>query len=137
MKNLPKRSTHLQVVYLRLYGMTLIELMLVVAIIGLLATLIFPSFHSQIQSSRRGDGITQLLRLKLQQEAFRTKNISYALAKQLSLPKSDYYTFSVHNVSATTYELVATAKGSQVADKLCKTISINQSQQKKPVTCFR
>lgn len=137
MKNLPKKSTHLQALYLRFYGMTLIELMLVVAIIGLLATLIFPSFHTQIQNSRRGDGITQLLRLKLQQEAFRTKNISYALTKQLSLPQSDFYTFSVTNVSATTYELVATAKGSQVADKLCKTISINQSQQKKPVTCFR
>lgn len=137
MKNLSKSSTYQKAIFTRFDGMTLIELMLVVAIIGLLATLIFPSFQSQIQSSRRGDGITQLLRLKLQQEAFRTKNISYALAKQLSLPQSDYYTFSVTNISATTYELVATAKGSQVADKLCKTFSINQSMQKKPTTCFR
>ncbi|MCF2948345.1 prepilin-type N-terminal cleavage/methylation domain-containing protein [Paraglaciecola aquimarina] len=117
-------------------GMTLVELMLVVLIIGLLATLVFPSFQKQIQQARRNDGINQLLRLKLQQEAFRTKNNSYALAKQLSLPTSDYYTFSIDNVSATTYELVATAKGSQVADKTCKVLSINQSMHKTPAGCF-
>ncbi|MGJ8681977.1 type IV pilin protein [Paraglaciecola sp.] len=118
-------------------GLTLIELMMVVAIIGVISTLVFPSFQNQIQQSRRNDGINQLLRLKLQQEGFRTKNTSYAITKELSLPTSEYYTFSVNKVSATTYELVATAKGSQLADKTCKVLSINQSMQKVPANCFR
>jgi type IV pilus assembly protein PilE len=117
-------------------GMTLIELMVVVIIIGLLATLIFPSFQQHILAARRGDGITQLLRLKIQQEAFRIENISYAKTEQLSLPTTEYYTFVVTDVSAKTYTMTAKAKGSQMADKKCLVMQIDQSFNKTPVYCF-
>jgi type IV pilus assembly protein PilE len=117
-------------------GMTLIELMVVVIIIGLLATLIIPSFQQHILAARRGDGITQLLRLKIQQEAFRIENISYAKTEQLSLPTNEYYTFVVTDVSAKTYTMTAKAKGSQMADKKCLVMQIDQSLNKTPVYCF-
>lgn len=117
-------------------GMTLIELMVVVIIIGVLASLIFPSFEQHILASRRGDGVTQLLRLKIQQEAFRIENISYANTEQLSLPTSEYYTFVVTDESATTYTITATAKGSQLADQTCLTMQIDQSMNKTPANCF-
>ncbi|MFT6284018.1 MAG: type IV pilus assembly protein PilE [Arenicella sp.] len=117
-------------------GVTLIELMVVVIIIGLLATLIFPSFQQHILTARRGDGITQLLRLKIQQEAFRIENISYAKTKQLSLPTTEYYTFIVTDVSAKTYTVTANAKGSQMDDKKCLAMQIDQSMNKTPVHCF-
>jgi type IV pilus assembly protein PilE len=117
-------------------GMTLIELMVVVTIIGVLATLIFPSFKQQILAARRGDGVTQLLRLKIQQEAFRIENINYAKTEQLGLPTSEYYTFVVTDVSATTYTITAKAKGSQISDKKCLTLQIDQSLNKTPVSCF-
>ena len=118
------------------FGMTLIELMVVVIIIGVLAMLIFPSFEQQILASRRGDGITHLLQLKIQQEAFRVENTSYAKTAQLGLPTSEYFSFSVTDVSATTYTIVAKAKGSQMSDKKCLSMQIDQSMNKTPVHCF-
>ncbi|WP_339722963.1 type IV pilin protein [uncultured Paraglaciecola sp.] len=118
------------------FGMTLIELLVVVIIIGILATLIFPSFEQQILAARRGDAITHLLRLKIQQESFRLENISYAKTEQLSLPESKYYTFLVTGVSATTYTISATAKGSQLADLKCLEMQIDQSLNKTPKDCF-
>jgi type IV pilus assembly protein PilE len=117
-------------------GMTLIELMVVVIIIGVLATLIFPSFEQQILAARRGDAITQLLRLKIQQEAFRIENISYAKTEELGLPASEYYAFVVTDVSATTYTITANAIGSQISDKACLEIKIDQSLNKTPPHCF-
>lgn len=117
-------------------AMSLIELMLVVVIIGIIASLILPSFKQQIMISRRGDGISQLLQLKIQQESFRIENNSYASSEQLTLPSSEYYTFSVSDESATTYSLKATAKGSQLEDKSCKVLSLDQSMNKTPIDCF-
>lgn len=117
-------------------AMSLIELMLVVVIIGIIASLILPSFKQQIMISRRGDGISQLLQLKIQQESFRIENNSYASSEQLTLPSSEYYTFSVSDESATTYSLKATAKGSQLEDKSCKVLTLDQSMNKTPIDCF-
>ena len=117
-------------------GMTLIEIMVVVVIIGVLAALTFPSFSEQILAARRGDGVTYLLRLKLQQEAFRIENISYATTQQLTLPMSEYYTFIVTDVSATTYTITAKAKGSQISDTTCLAMQIDQSLNKIPSQCF-
>ncbi|WP_158967084.1 type IV pilin protein [Paraglaciecola sp. L3A3] len=118
-------------------GMTLVELLFVIVIVSLLAVLVLPSFQNQILHSRRGDAVTQLLRLKLQQEVYRTKNPSYASTSKLILPKNDYYTFAVSDESATTYTLTAKAKGNQLNDKTCKSMSINQSMQKQPLACFK
>lgn len=131
-----KITSHIHLEFRTQLGITLIELMVVVIIIGVLATLIFPSFQQQILASRRGDGITQLLRLKIQQESFRLDNISYAKTEQLSLPESEYYTFVVSDVSATTYRISANAKGSQLADEKCLSIQIDQSLNKTPADCF-
>ena len=119
-----------------LQGMTLIELMVVVAIVALLALLVYPSYQEHIMKSRRSDGATQLLRLKVQQESYRLNNPSYATDTQLTLPASDYYDFSVVNVSATTFTLVAIAKGAQLADSICQTLAIDQSMHKTPAQCW-
>jgi type IV pilus assembly protein PilE len=117
-------------------GMTLVELMIVVAIIGIIAAIAIPSYQSQIQSSRRGDGMTQLLKLQMQQEAYRLENSSYATTAQLGVPTSDYYTFTVSAVGATTYTLTATAKGSQAYDTTCTPLTLDQSMNKTPVACW-
>ncbi|MGS2720294.1 type IV pilin protein [Paraglaciecola aestuariivivens] len=117
-------------------GITLVELLVVLVIIGILAAVIFPSFKQQIISARRGEGINHLLQLKVQQEAYRIENHHYALGTQLGMPQSQYYNFKVENVSATTYTIIATAKNTQLEDSQCKTLSINQSMQSSPKACF-
>lgn len=118
-------------------GMSLIELMLVVTIVGILAMVVVPSFQEQILRARRGDGINHLLQLKIKQEAYRIEHINYASTLQLPLPISDFYTFSVSNVSATTYVLNASAIGSQIADSTCLSMSIDQSMNKTPPHCWK
>jgi type IV pilus assembly protein PilE len=117
-------------------GMTLIELMTVVMIIAVLATLIFPTFQQRILAARRGDAVTQLLRLKIQQENFRMENVGYAKTEQISMPTSEFYTFVVANVSAKTYMLTAKAKGRQMSDERCLIMQIDQSFNKTPIHCF-
>lgn len=120
----------------KLPGMTMVELMIVVAIIGLLIITVYPSYQQHILKSRRSDCATQLLRIKMQQESFRLNNISYAAAVKLSLPQNDYYDFSIVNVTATTYTLVAQAKGSQKEDGGCQTLALDQSMNKTPSACW-
>ncbi|MGS2720299.1 type IV pilin protein [Paraglaciecola aestuariivivens] len=118
-------------------GLTLIELMIAIAIVGIIAVVAFPSFQGQVTDARRGEGITQLLQLQMQQESFRLENDSYATTAQLTLPASDYYTFSVENASATTYTLKAAAKGSQTKDSDCTPLTVDQSMNKSPAACWK
>lgn len=130
--------SHVVLIYpkVRYRGMTLIELMVVLAIAAILAMLAYPSFEEQMIKSRRNDGAIQLLRIKLQQESYRLNHPSYASSTQISFPVSDYYDFSIVNISATTYTIVALAKGSQQADSACQTIAIDQSMHKTPAHCW-
>lgn len=117
-------------------GMTLIELMVTVAIIGIIASIALPSFQDQIVKSRRGDGKTQLLQLQMQQESFRLENNAYATTAQLTLPANDYYTFTASNISASTFTLTATAKSSQTSDTDCTPLTLDQSMNKTPAACW-
>lgn len=120
----------------RIHGFTLLELMIVVAIVGIIAAIAYPAYRSQVLESRRDSAQQELLRLQLQQEAYRLQNDDYADAADIALPLSDYYVFSINNVSATTYTLTATAKGSQTDDTGCTTLTLNQSMSKTPAACW-
>jgi type IV pilus assembly protein PilE len=135
------------------YGFTLIELMVVVAIIGILAAIAVPAFNDQIRKSRRSDAITALQSWQLRFEQWRANNPSYADTSPSSAnypglaanrPTSSYYNFAApSNVTATTLTLSATAQGGQAADRsrgvscTTLTIQINGSAiTKTPAACW-
>jgi type IV pilus assembly protein PilE len=117
-------------------GYSLIELLIVLLIMGILATAVLPSLQSHIRSARRNEAISHLLQLKIQQERFRLNHHSYASTQQLVLPHNPYYAFSVTGETASTFTLIATPLGTQRADSRCQTLSINQSMQQQPTECF-
>jgi type IV pilus assembly protein PilE len=58
-------------------GFTLIELMIVVAIVGILATIAYPSYKDSIMKGRRAEARTALLELMQQQERYMTQRGVY------------------------------------------------------------
>lgn len=118
------------------HGVTLLELMIVTAIIGIIAMLAIPNYQDQIRYSRRSDGLSQLLQLHVQQEAYRIAHLEYATIEQLGLPTHAYYTFAVQNVSPVSFTLTATARLSQTEDSQCASLSLDQSMTKSPALCW-
>lgn len=120
------------------HGFSLIELMIVVAIVGILAAVAYPSYRFYILQARRSDAIAALLGLQQDLERWRVNNPSYASCTICVTPTSDFYDFSISNESATTYTIVATAKSSQTADVGCTSLSLNENGVRLPETgCWK
>ena len=119
-------------------GFTLLELMIVTAIIGILAGIAYPSYQSQIQTSRRSDAKKTLLTVQLAEEKWRANNTSYTTDLtdlDISATSPDgYYDISVTAADASTYTISADPKGLQVHDTDCDPITINQDGIKTPAS---
>jgi len=59
-------------------GLTLIELMIVIVIIGILAAIAVPVYTNYMQRARRADAKTALEQLRASQEMFRAERGSYS-----------------------------------------------------------
>ncbi|NND91537.1 MAG: type IV pilin protein [Granulosicoccus sp.] len=107
-------------------GFTMIEVLIVVAIVGILAGLAYPQYGSYLQKSRRADGHLSLLEEVQTMERCKATRYSYAncsLSKTTS-PES-YYTLSLVN-AASSFTITATGQGKQADDTDCKVMTINQ-----------
>ena len=59
-------------------GFTLVELIIVVAIISILASTAIPAYNGYVETSKRSDGQASLIALAIAQEKFRATCSSYA-----------------------------------------------------------
>lgn len=136
----------------RVSGMTLIELMVVVAIVAILGSIAVNSYRSYLIRTNRTEGRMALLRIQAAQEKFFLQKNTYAANSDfikappdgLGVPAttpSGYYTISIEDFTATTYTAVATAAGGQLDDiTACKTLKINQNGARSPADssgCWR
>ncbi len=67
----------------RNHGFTLIELMIVVAIVGILAAIAFPSYMESVRKSRRADAKSTMLQVASQEERYFTENIKYGTLTEI------------------------------------------------------
>lgn len=113
-------------------GFTLIELMITVAIVGILASIAIPSYRSYILKSRRAEAMTELTKAQTTIERCYGANFTYAGACSPDSPvttPTGFYTITAASV-ATTYTFTATAAGAQASDTTCATMTLNQANQK-------
>lgn len=102
----------------RQQGFTLIELMIVVAVVAILAAIAIPSYLEQTRKGRRAEAVRAVGELQLAQERWRAENPSYGTMAQVGAPEaSSYYTFTVPNNAASTYTITATRAGAQATDR--------------------
>jgi type IV pilus assembly protein PilE len=128
-------------------GFTLIEILIVMAIVAILATIALPSYQGTVRQSRRSEAIMLLLENQLKEEKYRANNPEYGLlsdSKVGGVTSNDYYNFSATDPPETNmYTITATAKTGtdQVNDKEngtdCSTLTINQSSEKTPEECWK
>ena len=117
-------------------GFTLLELMIVVAIIGILAAVGYPAYTSAVKKGSRADAIDSLMLLTSRMEEYYMVNDSYAGATIASdgsgtvgsnQTSDGLYTLSISSATAFGYLVTATPVS---ADAECATLSLNNLGQK-------
>lgn len=127
MKSIPKQR-----------GVTLIELVVVIMIVGVLAAVAIPSYRAYVIRSQRSDAKDALLALATQQEKFYLQCNTYATTiagapncaafelQAADASENGWYDLVIDDADATSYTLSATAAagGNQAQDTECEVFRV-------------
>jgi len=101
-------------------GFSLIELMIVVAVIGILAAVAYPAYQDYVMKSRRGEAMNSLAEIRLAQEKYRANNTQFApdlTTLGLSVTSENgYYSLATTASAGTDFSATATPANQQLGD---------------------
>jgi len=138
-----------QTTAMRQRGFSLIELMIVVVIVGILASIAYPSYRDSVRRSNRTEGKALLVDAANRQERFFSNNNAYTTnmtqlgyAADPAISDNQYYSVAAAALPvasggtgniATSYLLSATAVNGQADDKQCAIMRIDSLGRKTAV----
>ena len=139
---------------LKVRGFTLIELMITVAIVGILASIAFPSYQNQVRKSRRSEAVAEISKIQQAQERWRANCPTYSESitaattgcvntsgLNITSVTDARYTYTLSNVTNNAYLITATAVtgSSQASDTNCTSLTVNVNNgtaTNAPVACW-
>jgi type IV pilus assembly protein PilE len=111
-------------------GFTLIEMMIVVAIVGIISAIAFPSYQYHMQKTRRASATACLSEMANAMERAYTTAMQYPSTLPTlgcTTDNSAYYTLTLVTASSSTtaYVIQAEPTGPQVKDTKCATLTLD------------
>ncbi len=115
-----------------MHGMTLMELMIVVVIIGIITAIAFPNYRQFVARAKRSEAKAALLQIATNQERFYLQNSTFTTDMTMLgfqtdpyISDSDSYSISVTAADASDYTAVATYQFTDDENDKCGTWQIN------------
>ncbi len=107
-------------------GFSLIELMIAVAVVGILASIAYPSYQGHVAKSNRTESMQKIMELAQFEERFFTETGRYT--STIPFDGSGTHYGYVSSISATAFTITATPGGSQaIHDSDCGVLSYNST----------
>lgn len=124
--------------YIRMRGVTLVELMIVVIILGILAAIAYPNYRDAAARAKRNEAKAALLQIATNQERFYLNNNTYTNdMTQLGFPVSDdfetasgSYTVDVSGANAQNFTATAGYNNVDKESTKCNSFTIDGRGQK-------
>ena len=114
----------------RMAGFTLIELMIVVAVVAILSAIALPSYDAYIRRTHRSNAKSAMLQAAQWIERASTAQGTYPLTANVPAGllnvEGNRYSMAIVSADGSTYALTATAQGAQVSDE-CGNFVLNQA----------
>ena len=128
----PARAA-VQAMYRKMRGVTLLELMIVVVIIGIMAAIAYPNYRQYAARAKRTEARAALLKIAANQERFYLQNNTYTPdMMQLGFPvgtafitNTNSYSISVTAADANNFTAVATYQNADDEANKCLTFQLD------------
>ncbi len=118
-------------------GFSLIELLIAIAIVGLLMMVALPAYQDSARKSKRSDAFAAVSAVQLAQERWRANNASYSTSlDDLKVTAPNLYALTITTPTITTapvmnpstgYVVTVEGTGGQAADRQCQKMGVKMA----------